>query len=174
MFTWFTESKDCCDCGYFSPDFSPGMSFTAFLMEIDTKGKHSIKEVMLCDRIDSFRSVSHSFPVFERENCGGNCVVWLGNLNAFFFVINCLNFSLGNVILVAIFTDFWNGCVLHFAIKFLWHSDKIEHDRKHSFRIFSRACDPFDQLHTSTRGADQKDCITWLKTHIFNVIGACW
>ena len=53
-------------------------------MEIDTKGKHSIKEVMLCDRIDSFRSVSHSFPVFERENCGGNCVVWLGNLNAFF------------------------------------------------------------------------------------------
>ena len=54
-----------------------------------------VKEVMLCDRIDSFRSVSHSFPekmaqesvrliFFERENCGGNCVVWLGDLNAFF------------------------------------------------------------------------------------------
>ena len=89
------ESKDCCGCGYFSPDFSSGMSFTAFLMEIDTKGKHSIKEVMLCDRIDSVGSVSHSFPekmaqesvrliFFERENCAGNCVVWLGNLNAFF------------------------------------------------------------------------------------------
>ena len=51
-----------------------------------TQRANSIKEVMLCDRIDSFRSVSHSFPkkmaqesvkliFFERENYGGNYVV---------------------------------------------------------------------------------------------------
>ena len=63
------------------------VSFTAFLMEMDTKDKHRIKEVKLSDRINSFRSVSHSFPkkmaqesvkliFFELENYGGKCVVW--------------------------------------------------------------------------------------------------
>ena len=55
-----------------------------------------IREVMLCDRIDSFRSASHSFPkkmakesvkliFFERENYGGNYVIWPWQFKCFFF-----------------------------------------------------------------------------------------
>ena len=74
-------------------------------MEMDTKDKHRIKEVKLSDRINSFRSVSHSFPkkmakesvkliFFERENYSGNCVVWPWQFKCFFTVINCLNVNL--------------------------------------------------------------------------------
>ena len=100
------ESKDCCGCGYFSPDFSSGMSLWKLTQRANIAG---IREVMLCDRIDSFRSASHSFPkkmakqsvkliFFGRENYGGNYVIWPWQFKCFFSVINCLNVSLGNMI----------------------------------------------------------------------------
>ena len=94
MFTWFIGGKDHRGCGYFSPDFSPGMSVIAFLMEIDTKGKQHKGGYALW----SYWFFSFCLAQLSEENGTGirqvdslNVkttveITWygLGNLNAFF------------------------------------------------------------------------------------------